>query len=115
MHALDQPATLPPPIRRRRRIWLRLALGLLAVMAACYGVLVYRAHWELSAVMAELDRRDPGWRLEEIEAAREVIPPQQNSAGPLLAARALLPAQWPTTPELYELLEDLVPEARLDE
>ncbi len=33
---------------------------------------------ELLSVVAELDRTDPGWRLEEIEARRKTIPDDQN-------------------------------------
>jgi hypothetical protein len=29
---------------------------------------------------AEMDRAEPGWRLEDIEAAREQVPEEENSA-----------------------------------
>jgi hypothetical protein len=45
-----------------------------------------KAERELAEVVAELDRTDPHWRLHEIEATREVIPEEQNSARHVLAA-----------------------------
>jgi hypothetical protein len=49
---------------------------------------------ELPQVIAGLDRTDPGWRLEQLEARRAVVPPGLNSATRVAAARRLLPADW---------------------
>jgi hypothetical protein len=50
---------------------------------------------KLQETLAELDRTDPGWRLEDIEAAREQIPEEENSAGVIIAAAQNLPRSWP--------------------
>jgi hypothetical protein len=49
---------------------------------------------ELQAVLAEIDRTDPGWRLEDLEAARRVVPDDHNSALIVLEAHRKLPAEW---------------------
>lgn len=51
---------------------------------------------KLAEEIAELDRTDPGWRLEEIEAARAKIPDAENGALIELAAAEQLPHDWPT-------------------
>src|SRR5262249_34121787 len=55
---------------------------------------------------------DPGWRLEELEAARALVPDPQNSAARVAAARKLFPAGWPNR-DLYKALENLPPERDL--
>src|SRR6185437_13587807 len=52
---------------------------------------------KLQQMLAELDRSDPGWRLEDIEAAREEVPDEENSARVIVDAARLLPRPWPTT------------------
>jgi hypothetical protein len=48
-------------------------------------------------VVAELDRTDPGWRLEEIEARRKVVPEERNSMQKVRAAVKVLNAvRWPS-------------------
>src|SRR6266571_8642808 len=51
---------------------------------------------ELRDAIAEADRLDPGWRLEELEAKRAVIPADENSAEQILAIKGLLPKPWPS-------------------
>jgi hypothetical protein len=90
---LDDPA---PPRRRRRWPWLLLVPLLL--VAAAVGYYVYAGHVadrELAEVIAETDRTDPDWRLEQIEAARKTYASEDNAAETVLAAFRLLPAAWP--------------------
>src|SRR6266851_1727829 len=91
---LEAPARLP---RRRRRM--RIVLGILlacAVLATAYIlILLHLADKDLRDAIAEADRLDPGWRLEELEAKRANIPEQQNSAPVVLNAARLLPKPWP--------------------
>ena len=35
---------------------------------------------ELEKIIAELDQKEPGWRIEELEAKRKVLTPEENSA-----------------------------------
>jgi hypothetical protein len=53
------------------------------------------ADWELRAAIAEADRLGPPWRLEDVEAARAVLPDARNSAVAAMAAKRLLPNRWP--------------------
>jgi hypothetical protein len=82
MNPTTQPAS-PPTVPRVRR-WPRYLLVALALVvglpAAAYWYLKWSAANEAESVMAETDRLDPGWRLHEIEAAREVLEPEHNSA-----------------------------------
>jgi hypothetical protein len=51
---------------------------------------------KLQQLMAEMDRTDPGWRLEDIEAARADVPEEENSARVILAAAKQMPKRWPS-------------------
>src|SRR5262249_45466704 len=86
------------PIRKpRRRWWKRLLIGtLLAVLipTAIYRYRAWRLDRELEQVVAELDERDPGWRLEEIEKNRRVVPDDENAAVLIQAAVRRIPASW---------------------
>lgn len=46
---------------------------------------------ELDALIAEVDRLDPNWRLDQLEAKRAVLPPNENSALVVIQTAALLP------------------------
>ena len=50
---------------------------------------------KLQEMLAEMDRGEPGWRLDDIEAAREVVPEEENSARAIVDAARLLPRTWP--------------------
>src|SRR5262249_46501919 len=59
-----------------------------------------------------LDRAEPGWRLKDLEAARDAVPEEENSARVVVAARKLLPPDWPPR-ELVDALDGLLPPERL--
>src|SRR5438094_284844 len=94
---------LPPPAAAvtQRRGWrgiLRRA-GLGLVLLLLVGVpadWLYRSarERELEAALAELDASDPGWRLEDIEAARPRVPDDENAAKLVQEAVGLLPKNW---------------------
>jgi hypothetical protein len=73
--------------------WGVLVLAALVVI----GLLWHRGKTasKLREKLAELDRTEPGWRLEDIEAAREDIPDQENSARVIAAAMLGMPRLWP--------------------
>jgi hypothetical protein len=92
--------TLAAPPRRRRR-WPWLLLVPLLLVAAALGYHLYQrdaADKELAAAVAETDRTDPDWRLEQIEAKRKTYAPEDNAAETVLAASRLLPPNWPASP-----------------
>ncbi|HTU90843.1 MAG TPA: hypothetical protein VMF69_12260 [Gemmataceae bacterium] len=106
-----------------RRRWLkRVGCGLLILLFLALAVMIPVAFawaWQhhllqqrLDEALAELDRTDPGWRLEEIEAGREPIPEEQNSARVVIAASKLLPKRWPPR-DFDHLFGHLVPEEQL--
>src|SRR4051812_9182176 len=73
---------------RTWRTWLfRSAMVLVTLIATGVVALWWRLSSEyaegkgmLTAIVAELDETDPGWRWEEIEASRAPIPDAENSA-----------------------------------
>jgi hypothetical protein len=104
--------------RWRRLRWVLLAaLALLAGGAGLYAYLAYSGERELQDAIAEADRLDPGWRFDEMEAARAIVPDAENSALVVLAARALMPAKWMAPPangdpSLEDRLAELAPVER---
>jgi hypothetical protein len=97
-----------PPVVGRRARWPRfllLGLVLLAGLGLAYGYLLRLADRRLREAVAEADQLDPGWRLDELEAARAPIPDEENAAPRVLAAHRLLPPRnvWPE----YRLDEEL--------
>jgi hypothetical protein len=54
------------------------------------------AKQQLAAAIAEADRLDPGWRLEELEDKRAAIPEEENSATIIMAVGPKIPNNWPS-------------------
>lgn len=102
--------------RRLRLRWLKCIVSgllILLILAVCaWTCLPHAAQQRLNEAMAELDRDDPGWRLEDIEAAREQIPEEENSARVIAAAVKLLPRRWPPQ-ELADRIATLTPQVRM--
>src|SRR2546430_16259462 len=71
-------------------------LSIVAVVVRAY--IVYVGEKRLAAVVAELDESEPGWRWEDVQARREVIPDDENSALIVFAATKLVPRNWPLYP-----------------
>lgn len=86
-----------PVVKRPSCLWAWLrAIGFgiqlsLAFAFVNFGVRAYIVRTRLQAVLADMDRTDPGWRLADIEAARAVVPDAENSALRVIAANKLLP------------------------
>ncbi len=100
-------ATTPRPIRFRplRRVILGILLVLLVVLLIM-GTYTLVMRWyvtrnanrEFDQAAAELDRSDPKWRWDDIEAGRQTLPPEQNGALILVAAAQQLPPSWSDQP-----------------
>jgi hypothetical protein len=99
---MDGPLTkgraIEKPCAARRRMSLRIwSLGLLLLCLSVAGYFLYRSYAgedRLRQVIAELDRTDPGWRLEDLEARRIVVPEAEDSALRVAAVKRLLPWGW---------------------
>ena len=97
MTALVQPTVKwRIPLWRSRWRWLSL---LFFVPIACIGLFVAASFSDanrLRSALDEADRVDPGWRIQDLEAARKPIADDQNSALVLIHSVSLLPKRWPS-------------------
>lgn len=97
--------------RHRPSGWKRFFKGALLVI----GVLLFLAfltRWQIGRIgqrqldemNSQLDTNDPGWRLDEIEAARKKAAPvpEKNSASVVIELSKSIPTEWPT----YRTLRD---------
>jgi hypothetical protein len=108
-------APAPNSVRRYRRLLLWGAcLAALAALAVVGFHLYNRftANRKLEQAVADADRDDPGWRVEEIEARRSKVAPAENAATPLLQAARLIPRAW--SKDLPFSVEDLPPTTALN-
>jgi ABC-type transport system involved in multi-copper enzyme maturation permease subunit len=97
--------------RVRAAVLLLLPLG---VMMGLYEYHAIVSQERLRRAIAEADRLDPGWRLEQLEAARQVVPDERNSGSVILAAHDLMPRdQWPSDEFHKSLPDPLFPPDRL--
>jgi hypothetical protein len=72
---------------------------LVGLTVGALAMLLDPSEQELREAIAEADRIDPGWRAEDLEARRGVVPDEQNAALRVLVAHRLLPqGQWPPPP-----------------
>src|SRR5882724_3226365 len=86
---------------KRRIVAIALVTSLLALVAPG-GYYVYRrteAQRELAAILTDLDRNDPGWRLADLDTKRAAVPPEQDSAPLILTLRRQVPNGWWKDPE----------------
>ena len=83
----------------------RKTLGIVAFAITCvvvmmlgglYSALLNKAESTLTEAIADADRLDPGWRLEDIKAAREkdVIPGAEDAGALVINVGDLLPKDW---------------------
>jgi hypothetical protein len=69
---------------------------------------------ELEEVLAETDRLDPCWHLDELEARRRPVPDEENSALRIQVLSRELPDHWDDQP-CYQDLGDIPPTTQLGE
>lgn len=103
----DEPRAMP--------LWRRLLAGaavVAAILAASWMVASNTSANRLQAMIDDLDKTDPNWRLHEIEASREEIPDPENSARLVVAVHKSLPRSWPWE-AVGKLVEDAGPPGRL--
>jgi hypothetical protein len=120
---VSQPGRLLIPSRVLRETGAALGLVVLFLFA------VFCRHWhearqEVAEAVAETDQLDPGWRIEDLGARRQLPAPERNSALQVLAVKSLLPRVWSRWPmgrqgedrgSVDDVLHDLSPDRQLDE
>jgi len=94
-----------------------LFLGVCLLLAPLY-------YWVLSgkqlqSALAEADRLDPGWRINDLESGRKSIPDNHNSGLVLIEAMQLMPPHWPaweftSAPENKDLNQEVLASLPLD-
>ena len=101
---------LPSAVVKPRRVWLRLLKRVALALLVAVAVPAVRQAWhhykvttKLQETLAEIDRTEPGWRLDEIEAHREQIPDGENGARVVAEAGKLLSRDWPPK-EIAEII-----------
>jgi ABC-type transport system involved in multi-copper enzyme maturation permease subunit len=109
----------PPRRRFPVRAWLGLGIrtGLallpLALLMGEYVRLDWAADERLRDSLAETYHLDPGWRLDELEANREFVPPEQNSALQIQRAMDWIPRDWQKDPQDISF-DKVAPERQLN-
>jgi ABC-type transport system involved in multi-copper enzyme maturation permease subunit len=105
----------PPRVRLwpRRLVYAFLLLLPTGMLAARYVQLHRAADRDLQEAEAEADRLDPGWRWEELEAARKTMPDDQNAGLLAVAVDKQVSVPWPNQEEEHKLLEGVLPPERL--
>ncbi len=94
----------------KRRFWL--SLGTLAVLFVLlliggYAYLHYAGERDLALALAETDQLDPYWRLEDLEAHRQPMPPPgQNGFEQVMAAASVMPAMRNPQPRFPQFDDD---------
>src|SRR5262245_24324685 len=101
----ESPAAPPRPRRAWRWIAVLGFLVLAIVLAApllSWHFIARDAEKRYLAAVAEADRLDPGWRTADLEARREVLPNDENSAIIIMDIknRKLLPTNWSSDPKV---------------
>ncbi|MBI3411704.1 MAG: hypothetical protein HY040_25520 [Planctomycetes bacterium] len=110
----------PLPMARRKRRWfIRISVAVVALAALAFGFqtcLEFSSDAELADIYAQLDRNDPNWRLEDIEAQRRQVPDEENSALHCkLVASALGGQRICSQYNLFtKLFDNLSPQAQLN-
>jgi hypothetical protein len=118
MTKLEPSPTSRPRFARLRKPAKRLIVALLVVAALLlivWGYFSLVAEFELREAIAEADRLDPGWRLEELEAKRAVVPDDKNSALLVLAAAAHFPKKSLWLFEAAKITDNDAPQNQLSE
>ena len=108
--------TAPPQRRRWPRRMLVLLLIFIGLPAGYYAYTRWTLAHILAGVTAEIDRSDPRWRLEDIDADRKSIPDEENAALQIMKVARLIGKNHPADDRNYEaIFEGLSPQAQLNE
>jgi hypothetical protein len=88
--------------RSQRIMWVVLGVLIVLPLGAIVGTLFYQSYEDRknereaeAEAIAETERLDPHWRLEDVEAGRAVVPAERNSGDVAMAAKREMPKHWP--------------------
>jgi hypothetical protein len=104
---------LTPALKKKRgsrRRWLLVVVLVLLPILLLTGIYLtsdYLAELDLRQALAAVDRIDPNWRFDDLEASRAAYPDDDNSALQVSRSVELISPRWATTPALVELPLDL--------
>src|SRR5262249_46793835 len=105
-------ASAPVHTRSRQRPWLlRIVLGVVLLAGLVFAVtttLNLLADADYNSICAHLDRTDPNWRLEDLEANRKELPLEENSA--LLVLNVGPALRFPWSPKFDKIFSRLLPQ-----
>ena len=90
-----EPMGIRSLFRHRKKILIGTLVALVVAFGLSYVSLALISAQQLLAAVAEADELDPGWSISELEAKRAHVSDDENSGVPLMAAKGLLPRQWP--------------------
>ncbi|CAN5237299.1 hypothetical protein BH10PLA2_BH10PLA2_18020 [soil metagenome] len=93
------PRIQQPPRRRRRRVVMLLLLVGIGLGFGFYLFMWTTGGLRLENAIAEADRLDPGWRFDDLEAARRpYLPPDKDGMEQVQRIKAAKPKPWPDWP-----------------
>lgn len=93
--AVAIPRVIPSALGRRKYLAAFIAV-VLGLIVAAYLFLFYAADRDVARALAEADKLDPSWRLEDLEARRVAVPDEDNSALQTMAVANAIPPNWPS-------------------
>src|SRR5262245_49879114 len=109
MNPVVSPPVVTAPPRKRR--WLRRALVILLVFVGLPAGYYFYASWslerDLAEAIAETDRLDPHWRLENIQADRKTYADEENAALLVIKLIRLIGRSPATHRDYYRVFKDL--------
>src|SRR4051794_19401832 len=110
MSTMDETEPLPNVSPWRRRLtWLGAALAVLVLAGVAWLLHTQRRDaGRLQRALAELDADDPGWRAEDMLAARAELPPTKNSARVVVDVWKMLSRSFPSQ-DLTRAIEEVSP------
>ena len=91
---MNEPSSHSTP-RSRRRGCAVLLLVVLLVSSGLYAFFALKTNREVEDAIAEIERVDPRWRLDDIEGDRTVLPEKENSAFTAMGVKPMMPDKWP--------------------
>src|SRR5438445_5197506 len=85
----------PPRPKWRKRLVISSLIIVPLCLAMPFVYFAFSSDRELRRALAEADQLDPGWRIPELEKKRLAVADAENGGLVLIAAKPLMPPNWP--------------------